>query len=90
MARCYLEGWGTPVDYAEAYVMASKSSSWSNGAESCYVLGRIYCDGLGKPEDIGKGVEFLAPDQRSSPRGTGGTEKVQEGTVRRLEAPVIP
>ena len=79
MARCYLEGWGTPVDYAEAYVMASKSSSWSNGAESCYVLGRIYCDGLGKPEDIGKGVEFLRQISDHHPEAQEELKKYKKG-----------
>ena len=79
MARCYLEGWGTPVDYAEAYVMASKSSSWSNGTESCYVLGRIYCDSLGKPEDIGKGVEFLRQISDHHPEAQEELKKYKKG-----------
>ena len=79
MARCNLEGWGTPVDYAEAYTMASKSSCWSNGAESCYVLGRIYCDGLGKPEDIGKGVEFLRQISDHHPEAQEELKKYKKG-----------
>lgn len=67
------------MDYAEAYVMASKSSSWSNGAESCYVLGRIYCDGLGKPEDIGKGVEFLRQISDHHPEAQEELKKYKKG-----------
>ena len=56
LARCYLEGWGTPPDYGKAYALAWKYK----GEPLCqYILGRIYCEGLGMPEDIAKGAGFL-------------------------------
>lgn len=56
LAHCYLEGWGTPPDYEKAYALA-----WEYKGEplSQYILGRIYCEGLGMPEDIARGAEFL-------------------------------
>ncbi|HJC48233.1 MAG TPA: sel1 repeat family protein [Candidatus Lachnoclostridium pullistercoris] len=56
MANCYLDGMGTAPDFQQAYRMA-----WETKDEprSLYVLGRIYCEGLGMPQDIAMGVEFL-------------------------------
>lgn len=56
LAQCCLEGWGTAPDYQRAYQLAWESK---DKARSCYVLGRIYCEGLGMPEDIAMGVDFL-------------------------------
>ena len=56
LALCYLEGWGTIPDYEKAYALAWKFK----GEPLCkYILGRIYCEGLGMPEDIAMGVDFL-------------------------------
>lgn len=56
LAHCYLEGWGTPPDYEKAYAYA-----WEYKEEPLcqYILGRIYCEGLGMPEDIAKGADFF-------------------------------
>lgn len=61
LAQCYLEGLGTAPDYQKAYRLA-----WDKKEEerSLYVLGRIYCEGLGMPQDIAAGVDFL--DRASS------------------------
>lgn len=68
LAHCYLEGWGTFPDYEKAYALAYKYK----GEPLCqYILGRIYCEGLGVPEDIGKGVDFFKQAQ-------GISEAVQE------------
>lgn len=61
LAHCCLEGWGTAPDYQRAYQLAWETK---DKARSCYVLGRIYCEGLGMPEDIAMGVSFL--DRASS------------------------
>ena len=61
LAHCCLEGWGTAPDYQRAYQLAWETK---DKARSCYVLGRIYCEGLGMPEDIAMGVGFL--DRASS------------------------
>lgn len=56
LAHCYLEGLGTAADYQKAYQLA-----WDKKEKnlSCYVLGKIYCEGLGMPENIAMGVGFL-------------------------------
>lgn len=56
LARCCLEGWGAAPDYKRAYTLAWDTK---DRPMSLYVLGRIYCDGLGQPEDIKRGAEFL-------------------------------
>ena len=56
LAQCYLEGWGTAPDYQQAYQLAWQTK---DKERSCYVLGRIYCEGLGMPQDIAMGVDFL-------------------------------
>ncbi|MBQ9991089.1 MAG: sel1 repeat family protein [Lachnospiraceae bacterium] len=64
LARCYLEGWGTVPDYAKAYALA-----WEfKGEPVCqYILGRIYCEGLGMPKDIAKGVDFFRRAAKDAP-----------------------
>ena len=56
LAHCYLDGFGTAQDYQEAYRLAWETK---DKPRSLYVLGRIYCEGLGMPQDIAMGVEFL-------------------------------
>ena len=56
LAHCYLDGLGTAQDYQEAYRLAWETK---DKPRSLYVLGRIYCEGLGMPQDIAMGVEFL-------------------------------
>ena len=56
LARCYLEGWGTAPNYEQAYNLAWEQKG---ELESLYVLGKIYCEGLGMPQDIAKGVDFF-------------------------------
>lgn len=61
LAQCFLEGWGTAADYQQAYKLAWETK---DKPRSLYVLGRIYCEGLGMPQDIPMGVDFL--DRASS------------------------
>lgn len=79
LSRCYLEGWGTAPDYEKAYSMAWESKDWSTGADACYVLGRLYCDGLGMPADIGKGVEFLKRISDRVPEAKEELKKYKKG-----------
>ncbi len=56
LGTCYLKGLGTYVDYAKAKELFSIYP----GAELCRLgLGEIYCFGLGVPQDIKKGMEYL-------------------------------
>ena len=57
LARCYLEGWGTGPNYEKAYSLAWDSQT--DNKQSLYVLGKLYCEGLGLPEDIARGVDFF-------------------------------
>ena len=56
LAHCYLDGLGTAQDYQKAYRLAWETK---DKPRSLYVLGRIYCEGLGMPQDIAMGVEYL-------------------------------
>lgn len=79
LSRCYLEGWGTPPDYEKAYHLAWESKDWSNCTDGCYVLGRLYCEGLGLPMDIGKGVEFLQRIKDRAPEAQEELKKYKKG-----------
>ena len=79
LARCYLEGWGTAPDYEKAYSMAWESKDWSACTDGCYVLGRLYGDGLGMPADIGKGVEFLRRVSDRAPEAQEELKKYKKG-----------
>lgn len=79
LARCYLEGWGTAPDYEKAYSMAWESKDWSTCTDGCYVLGRLYCDGLGLPADISKGVEFLQRVSNRAPEAQEELKKYKKG-----------
>ena len=56
LSQCYLEGIGTAPDYQQAHRLAWETK---DKPRSLYVLGRIYCEGLGMPQDIAMGVEYL-------------------------------
>ena len=56
LAHCYLDGLGTAQDYQEAYRLAWETK---DKPRSLYVLRPHYCEGLGMPQDIAMGVEFL-------------------------------
>lgn len=57
LGKCYFRGWGTQQDYVKARECLEKMD-WTN-REAFYMLGAIYCQGLGVPEDIKKGAEYL-------------------------------
>lgn len=57
LGKCYFRGWGTQQDYVKAREMLEQVD-WNN-REAFYMLGYIYGRGLGVPEDIKKGVEYL-------------------------------
>lgn len=57
LGKCYFRGWGTQQDYGKAREMLEQVD-WVN-REAYYMLGVIYGQGLGVPEDIKKGVEYL-------------------------------
>lgn len=56
LGTCYLKGLGTYVDYEKARDLFMIYE----GDELCRIgLGEIYCFGLGVPQDIKKGMEYL-------------------------------
>ena len=57
LAKCCFYGLGTPQDYGRA-LQFLKEVDWAN-READYMRGCIYARGLGVPEDIKKGVEYL-------------------------------
>lgn len=57
LGKCYFRGWGTQQDYVKARELLEQVD-WTN-REAFYMLGVIYGQGLGVPEDIKKGVEYL-------------------------------
>ena len=57
LGKCYFRGWGTQQDYVKAREFLEQVD-WTN-KEAFYMLGAIYGQGLGVPEDIKKGVEYL-------------------------------
>ena len=54
---CYLFGYGCQRDPARARTLFEEAKYTSDLKN--YGLGLIYADGLGVPEDIKKGVEYL-------------------------------
>ncbi|MCI8869854.1 MAG: sel1 repeat family protein, partial [Lawsonibacter sp.] len=57
LGNCYLFGYGcqkNPARALQLFQEAKQSSSLLN-----YGMGMIYADGMGVPEDIKKGVEYL-------------------------------
>lgn len=54
---CYLMGWGCSKDPVRAKALFDEADYSSDLKK--YGLGLIYADGLGVPEDIKKGVEYL-------------------------------
>lgn len=57
LAYCYLHGCGCKTNYTYAKQLLDEVK-WKSDLKK-YCLGVIYADGLGVPEDIGKGVELL-------------------------------
>ena len=57
LGLCYLFGYGCQRDPARARALFEEAK-YSSDRKS-YGLGLIYADGLGVPENIGKGVEYL-------------------------------
>ena len=56
LGLCYLLGYGCPQNPARGRMLLehSRNTIWKN-----YGLGRMYAEGIGVREDIGKGVEYL-------------------------------
>lgn len=79
LSRCYLEGWGTAPDYQKAYDMAWESKDRSGFNDGYYVLGRLYCEGLGVPEDIAKGVGFFLRVSARMPEAAEELKKYKRG-----------
>ena len=57
LGKCCFKGWGTEQDYVKAKEFLEQVD-WNN-KEAWYMLGYIYCRGLGVQEDIKQGVEYL-------------------------------
>ncbi len=62
---CYLFGWGCQKDLGRALQLLQETDH--NSDLKNYGLGLIYADGLGVPEDIKKGVEYLQKAQKYAP-----------------------
>lgn len=62
LGACCAYGRGTQQDYAAARKFL-EMADWNN-QNTFYLLGYLYARGLGGPEDIAKGVEYLLPRQR--------------------------
>ncbi len=62
LGACCAYGRGTQQDYAAARKFL-EMADWNN-QNALYLLGYLYARGLGGPEDIAKGVEYLLPRQR--------------------------
>jgi len=56
LGMCYLLGYGCQQDVIRGRMLLERSRNtiWKN-----YGLGRMYAEGIGVPENIGKGVEYL-------------------------------
>lgn len=65
LALCYLFGFGCQRDPVRARMLLEEVTYSSN--RSNYALGIIYADGLGVPEDIAKGVEYLQKTKNYPP-----------------------
>src|SRR5699024_5137068 len=57
LGACCAHGWGTQQDYVQARKFL-EMVDW-NSTSAFYLLGYLYARGLGGPEDIAKGVEYL-------------------------------
>ncbi len=62
---CCLNGWGCQKDYVRAKALFEEADYTSDLKN--YGLGLIYADGLGVPEDIKKGVEYLQKVKNYAP-----------------------
>ncbi len=65
LGLCCLQGWGCAKDYARAKALFEEADYTSDLKN--YGLGLIYADGLGVPEDIKKGVEYLQKAKNYAP-----------------------
>ena len=65
LAACYLMGWGCQKDPMKARTLLEEADYSSN--LSNFSLGLIYADGLGVPEDIKRGVEYLQKAKNYAP-----------------------
>ncbi|WP_455617763.1 tetratricopeptide repeat protein [Eisenbergiella sp.] len=65
LAICYLFGYGCPKDPARARELLEETD-YSTKLKN-YALGVIYTEGLGVPEDIGRGVEYLQKAKNYAP-----------------------
>jgi len=65
LGLCYLQGWGCAKDYARAKALFEEADFTTDLKN--YGLGLIYADGLGVPEDIKKGVEYLQKAKNYAP-----------------------
>lgn len=57
LGKCCFEGWGTRRDYEQARVFLEQMD-WEYW-DASYMLGTMYARGLGVPQDIKRGVEYL-------------------------------
>ena len=57
LGKCYYYGRGTYQDFQQARSLLEPLTTAE--AETFYILGTIYCQGLGTAENIAKGVEYL-------------------------------
>lgn len=60
LGLCYLMGWGCQRDPARGRKLLERPVSNRNSKRyQCYGLGMMYAEGIGVPENIEKGVEYL-------------------------------
>lgn len=57
LGSCCFNGWGTPQDYKQARIFLEQVD-WQN-SDAFYMRGYMYANGLGGPENIPLGVEWL-------------------------------
>jgi len=57
LGKCYYYGRGTQQNYLQARTLLEALTTEEN--ETFYILGMIYCNGLGVTENIAKGADYL-------------------------------
>jgi TPR repeat protein len=62
---CYLEGYDTEIDYAEALRWLSPPSE-QGVPRACYHLGRMYAEGLGIPADMARAIDLWKRSAKGS------------------------
>ena len=85
LGACCAHGRGTQQDYVQARKFL-EMVDWDN-RNAFYLLGYLYARGLGGPEDIPKGVEYLQKAGRPC-RGQGGAAALQKDLLRQVGAAV--